>query len=281
LFTVFCSSIVINTGRRGRVAVHFAAARVRSALALVLGDPNHMWSGSEFKKVGAEDRAAALAAHRVLGEALGRLGPSEDAGRAERDFWIQFLKNSAALLEQSWRVNPEKLEKETLDWAINLRDRQMGENFAWLAKHAYPGRKIIVWAATSHIIRHRNLVPEASDPNVLMGDWIERSLGSETYILGFTAYQGWWGTVEMAVPTEVAPAEPDSLEGLMFSAGFESALLDFLGLGTDGAWLKGPLSSRPLSHNPMVTDWTRVMDGIVFLKETSPSVRAGFYRLKD
>ena len=72
-----------------------------------------MWSGSEFKKFGSKDRATALAAHQSLGEALGSLGISDEAGRAERDFWVQFLKSSAAFLEQSWRVDPEKLENET------------------------------------------------------------------------------------------------------------------------------------------------------------------------
>jgi erythromycin esterase len=258
-----------------------AVSRVKDTLALVLGDPNFMWSGSEFKKIGAKDRASALAAHRALGEALGSLGVSDDAGRAERDFWAQFMRSSAAFLEQSWRVEPEKLENETLNWAINLRDRQMGDNFAWLAKHAFPARKIIVWAATSHIIRHRNLVPDARDPNILMGDWIEKSTGPEVYILGFTAYQGWWGTVDMAAPTEVAPAAPNSLEELLFSAGFEYALVDFRDLGTDGAWLRGPLSSRPLSYKPMTTDWTRVMDGMVFIKEMFPSTRASLFRLKN
>jgi len=31
----------------------------------------------------------------------------------------------------------------------------------------------------------------------------------------------------------------------------------------------------------MVADWTRVMDGMFFIKEMFPSTRAGFYRLKD
>ena len=258
-----------------------AASRVKGALALVLGDPNYMWSGSEFKKIGSNDRAAALAAHQALGEALSALGVSDEARKGERDFWVQFLKSSAAFLEQSWRVDPEKMENKTLDWAINLRDRQMGENFVWLAKHAYPARKIIVWAATSHIIRHHHLVPDARNPNVLMGDWIDKSLGPEVYVLGFTAYQGWWGTVDMISPVEIVPAVPDSLEDLLCSAGFERAVVDFRNRTPDGAWLREPLSCRALGYKPATTDWTLIMDGLFFIREMVPSTRIGFFRLKD
>jgi erythromycin esterase len=250
-----------------------AASRVKDALALVLQDPNYIGKGSEFKKVKSEDQAAVLIAHHALGEALGSLPPSDGPGMIERGFWIQFLKSSAAFLEQSWHIDVESLENTVLDWAINLRDRQMADNLLWLAKRAYPTRKLIVWAATSHIIRYRNFDMNLNDPKNLMGDWIDKAMGSEVYTVGFTAYRGRWGTVEMSTSMEVAPAVPNSLEDLLFSAGFEYALLDFRNLAADGAWLREPLSVRPLGYKPMTTDWTRIMDGVFFIKEMFPSIR--------
>jgi erythromycin esterase len=248
-----------------------AASRVTDALALVLKDPGFIQDGSGFKRVKPEEQAAALNAHRALGEALGLLHPSDEPGLVERDFWIQFLKSSAAFLELSWRVHLESLDKTVLDWAFNLRDRQMGENFIWLAKRAYPMRKIIVWAATSHIIRHRNFFTSLNDPITSMGDWIDKTMGPEVYTLGFAAYKGRWGSVVMSEPTEVIPAAPNSLEDLFFSAGFEYAWVDFRNLAADGAWLREPLSCRPLGYKPMIADWTRIMDGIFFIKEMFPS----------
>jgi erythromycin esterase len=250
-----------------------AAFRVTNALALVLKDPSFIQNGSEFKNVKPEDQAAVLMANHALAEALGLLHPSDEPGMIERDYWIQFLKSSAAFLEQSWHINLASLEKTTLDWAINLRDRQMGDNFIWLAKRAYPTRKILVWAATSHIIRHPQFIMNRQGAMIPMGDWIHKAMGPEVYVLGFTAYQGRWGTVQTPETTEVVPAEPNSLEGLLFSAGFSYAWLDFRNLAADGAWLREPLSCRPLGHQPMKTDWTRIMDGLFFIKEMFPSTR--------
>ncbi|MDD8027714.1 MAG: erythromycin esterase family protein, partial [Acidobacteriota bacterium] len=241
-----------------------AAARVMNALELMLKDPSFIVNGSAFKNVKPEDQAAVLIAAHDLAEALGLLHPSDEAGLFERDFWIQFLKSGAEYLEQSWHINIASLEKTAMDWASSHRDRQMGENFLWLAKRAYPGRKIIVWAATSHIIRHRDFIMNAYDPMILLGDWIHRAMGPEVYALGFTAYQGRSGAVGIPGTTEWAPAAPNSLEDLLFSAGFDYAFLDFRNPAAGGAWLREPLYSRSFGAQPRLTDWTRIMDGMFF-----------------
>jgi hypothetical protein len=253
-----------------------ASSRVTGALALMLEDPGYIQDGSPFKNVRPEDQEAVLIAGRALGEALGLLHPSDEPGMIERDYWIQFLKSSAALLEMSWRIKVESLEKADLNWAMNLRDRQMGDNLIWLAKRAYPTRKVIVWAATSHIIRHHDLLGNPDGPFVSMGDRMDETMGPDVYALGFTAYKGRWGDVGMSESREVVPAAPNSLEDLLFSAGFEYAVVDFRNLAADGAWLRTPLSCRPLrahQYEPMIADWTRMMDGMFFIKEMFPSTR--------
>jgi erythromycin esterase len=250
-----------------------AASRVTNALALIVEDQNFIVNGSDFKNVPSEDQAAVLAAHGALGEALGSLRPSDGPATIERDFWIQFLKNSAAYLEQSWRVNLESLDRTFMDWAANLRDRQMGDNLVWLARRAFPARRIIVWAATSHVIRHRNFPAGLGDRMISMGDWADQAMGSEVYALGFAAHHGRWGTAAGSGLTEVVPAAPDSLEDLFFSAGFEYAWLDFRNPAAGGQWLREPLSCRPMGYKPMTADWPRIMDGIFFIKEMFPSDR--------
>ena len=44
---------------------------------------------------------------------------------------------------------------------MNIRDAQMADNLLWLARERYAGRKIIVWAATSHASRNRQSHPSA------------------------------------------------------------------------------------------------------------------------
>ena len=257
------------------------ASRVTDALALVLEDPNFMRNGSAFKKIRPADQAAILMAHQALGAALGSLRPSDEPGMLERDYWIQFLRSCAAFLEQSWLINLESRDNAVFERASNLRDRQMGDNFLWLAHRAHPTRKIIVWAATSHIIRHRNLLANLNDPMVSMGDWIDKAMGAEVYALGFTAYKGRWGDVGMAMSTAVVLPAPNSLEDLLFSAGFEYALVNFRNPAAGGAWLREPLSCGFLRLKPMITDWTRVVDGMFFIKEMFPCTRIEENFLKD
>ncbi len=259
-----------------------AASRVRAALSLVFKDPGFIAKGSEFQTTKPEDRAAALSAHQVLGEALAARPLSGEAMKLERDYWVQLLKSSASFLEMSWRVDPLALDPKIRDWAINLRDRQMADNLAWLARRAYPSRKIVVWSATGHIIRRRYSLSDAPEPIVPMGEWIDKVLGSEVYSIGFTAYEGWWGTVETPLPTELPPAERNSLEELLHAADFRYAFFD---LGNPappgGSWLKEPLVCRALRYVPARAEWSTLLDGILFLRATSPSVRSGPYQLRD
>lgn len=262
-------------------AAEDAASRVTDALALVIEDPSSIRNSSKFKKTKPEDQSAVLTAHHILGEALVLLHPSSGPGMIERDFWIQFMKSNAAFLEMSWSINPESLEKKEMGRAINLRDRQMADNLIWLAKRAYPTRKIIVWAATSHIVRHRNFYVNLNDPMISMGDWIDEAMGPEVYTLGFSAYEGRWGVVGTPTSADLAPAAPNSLEDLLSCAGFEYAVVDFRNLAADGVWLREPLSCRPLLFKPMIANWTRIMDGMFFIKEMVPSTRIEENFLKD
>jgi erythromycin esterase len=228
-----------------------------------------------FQAIDPEERSAILAAMAELGRALEQGVPGSPQDQAERDFWIQLLKSSATMMEFGWKVDLDAALHTRVDSGfvgiVNMRDRQMADNLMWLAKQAYPTRKIIVWAATSHLIRNRGSAVVEKDPMIPMGDWIDQSMGSEVYTLGFTAYTGRWGTLAMAQPTDLKAADENSLESLLFKAGFEFAWVDFRSLAADAYWLREPVSSRTIGYEPRTADWTRVMDGIFFIRDMFPS----------
>ena len=227
-----------------------------------------------FHEIMPENRGLVRTAVFKLGQALGQTPPLSGPEVAERAYWIQMLKSSAAIMELAWKLDIDSLGKKPVDTGIfNLRDRQMGENFIWLAKQAHPTRKIIVWAGTSHIIRNHGSVSNEPDPMISMGEWIDKTMGPEVYALGFTAYQGRWRTFGMSEPMDVKAAAENSLENLLYEADLKFAWLDFRNLAADGLWLREPLSSRPLGYNPKTADWTRIMDGMFFIRETFPSTR--------
>lgn len=164
----------------------------------------------------------------------------------------------------------------------NLRDEQMGRNLIWLARERYPGRKIIVWAATFHNARHlRRVDPGLGRPDlqehyktmVPMGEVVWRELGDRMYSLGFTSSTGEAGTF-FRPPQPLQKASPGSLEDLMERAGLENALMDFRNPPRGGRWLREPLISRPLGYTEMKADWGEVLDGMMYIREMIPSTRA-------
>jgi erythromycin esterase len=250
-----------------------AATGVIFALTLVVNDSNFMWNGSSFKNVPAASRPDILTGARALADALAALRTADEREKLQRDFWTQYLKSAAAFLEMSWRVDAQALEQKILDWALNLRDRQMGDNLIWLAQRAYPKRKIVVWSATSHIIRRRDVFIGRNDPVIPMGEWVDRAIGSEVYVLGFTAYQGRWGEAGASQTTDLPPADPKSLEGLLSFTGFPYAFLDFRNPAGGGEWLREPIVCRLLKNTPITADWPRIADGLFFIREMVPSAR--------
>ena len=67
--------------------------------------------------------------------------------RRTADFWKRVVAN----LETSEASQVDRGSRDPK--SLNRRDRAMGENLVWLAKERYAGKKIIVWAASAHLMR--------------------------------------------------------------------------------------------------------------------------------
>ena len=206
-----------------------------------------------------------------LTEVVGDSDPEETA------FWRQLVRSTNTEARSAWSIdwssyidNPDSL--------LNLRDRQMAENLIWLAQHRYPGRKIIVWAATFHNAKVLELVdvptmPGLYDGRVPMGQIVAEALGDEFYSIGFTASEGRVGVLFMDSWVLEPPAK-NSLEDLLSQTWFDRLFVDYRSLDDDGAWLSEPLESWPLGYLEMIADWTQVMDGLVYTRVMTPSTRA-------
>jgi erythromycin esterase len=198
-----------------------------------------------------------------------RAGLSRDR---EALFWLQIIESTESFARQEWTPGED---------AGKIRDEQMGRNLVWLASERYPGRKIIVWAATFHNARHvRRLDPGLSNPHLKrryatyspMGEVAHRTLGGQMYSLGFTAARG--KTSHRGQHQDLLRPTPGSLEDLMERAGMDNALVDFRNPSRGGKWLREPLISRPLGYAEMKGNWTEVLDGMMFLREMTPRTPA-------
>jgi erythromycin esterase len=191
-------------------------------------------------------------------------------------FWRQFLASLRAFAEQEWRTDYSDIKKfvENTPVAVyNMRDVQMGKNLLWLANERYPRERIIVWAASAHSSRAVATI-KTSDPKLArlftgwtpMGDVAWKTLGNQLYSIGFISQEGESGRFGVAKATAVPASSRDSLEDLFTRASFETAFVDFRHPPAGGRWLHTVLTARPLLWTEMQADWTRVFDGMVFIK---------------
>jgi erythromycin esterase len=214
-------------------------------------------------------------------EALQTTRPSEALASGELAFWRQFLESSLAMADAE---AANKAGIKTQGNHMMRRDEQMARNLVWLAHEAYPKRKIMVWAAAFHLMRNPDTLAIVTEPGKdaastkliptyprdkirTMGNEAWKDIGKETYSIFFTAAEGEFQALTMAKPERLKPLIPDSLEDLLVKAGIENGFLDLRQRNKDGAWLEERIIARMMGDMDYAADWTKVCDGIFFLKK--------------
>lgn len=269
----------------GSLARDSAAAHVlafaRSIGSPVAGDPEWPAAAATLTELAvtqhyafkppAADQARLL---RLLG-ALRTDAAARAAGDREALFWTQALASMESYARMMWAAPPGEFRGEDGD----VRDARMAANLLWLANVYYPGRKIIVWAHSSHISREAAHLrtatgrqPFATGQTVAMGAEVHRAIGAEMYSIAFTAATGSFGFRNSA-PVPIPAIAPGSLEDLFVNAEFENAFLDLRRRPAGGDWLTDVYSS-PLGYQALHGDWTAVFDGMVFTRQMTPNTAA-------
>jgi erythromycin esterase len=222
-------------------------------------------------KPAAVDQARLI---RIL-TALRADAAARGAGDREALFWTQALASIQSYLRMMSEVQPGLVRPED----NNPRDAQMAANLVWLANTYYRDRKIIVWAASSHIARAVADLratggerPYATGWTVRMGAEAHRVLGADMYSIGFTAATGTRGRPGFA-PVPLRPMLPESIEAYFAGTSFDNAFVDFRKRPAGGEWLTD-VYSRPFGYTDLRGDWTAVFDGMVFTRVMTPSTSA-------
>jgi erythromycin esterase len=235
------------------------------------------WRGTAVPTASEQD--AYLHTLQELESAIAMLPPGAEKWR--RGFWVQKLRSLRTSSREMWLLSQLKGRAPEGNAAAD-RDRQGAENMLWLATERYPGRKIVVWAATSHLFRNKGLDPSqcvtpedvVSCNYVPMGQYVWERLGRDAYVIGFTAYGGNKGFVVGGKPAVswAGPLEQDQhpsieMEELLNAAGFDYAFLDLHTSRKGGGWLKTPIRSRPLGNHAGLRNWTEALDAMFFIRE--------------
>jgi erythromycin esterase len=217
----------------------------------------------ESARMAMRATVARLGARRLTDVAtLGALG--------EAAFWRQALDGALAFAEFFWAVDMTKPDPAVL----NRRDSVMAANLAWLARRD-PTRRIVVWGASSHLIRSRAILQGDPAPNMVpAGQILARDFGDDVYSIGFLAAEGAFGMARPGTAVSrqaIAPADSGSLDALWRDSGQAFAFLDLRALPRGGEWLRLPVVARPLGYAPMRAIWPNLFDGFVFIRTMTPS----------
>ncbi|MGD8454013.1 MAG: erythromycin esterase family protein [Phycisphaerae bacterium] len=226
--------------------------------------------------VPAEDGEYPADEFAALLDALDALCEKDELRRVHGAREIAFARQTIGNLRAFEQM---RLDKDKDKYAAsNDRDARMGENVLWLANEYYRGHKLIVWAASFHVMHNPAAVKTLRDDLTYeslttMGSGVCAELGRDVYTVAFTAYAGKAGNPFHGV-RDIAEAVAGSFEALLHEAGRPYVFIDFRGLPADH-WLRGPLSARPLGYAAMEADWTNVFDAMIFTDQMFPSTRDG------
>jgi len=176
-------------------------------------------------------------------------------------FWQQFCRNSLAEVARKF---PKKSAQDGQNVNEQLRDRQMANNLFYLQQELYPGKKVVVWAAGSHLTYHGADIDKAFyHQHLRLGDYIKQRYSDRYYNLGFTGYRGEFGKLWFFHVLNVKKHKPNSIEYVLGQTKQPFLLLDFRRPNLP-QWLQDPLIARPFGYKETRMRLPRVLDGLFY-----------------
>jgi erythromycin esterase len=173
------------------------------------------------------------------------------ARQATDGFWARIVAGLENQGQRYWDNRPD-----------HTRSALMGENVLWLAESRFPGKKMVVWAATPHLNR--------APPGASAGAVVTSRFGRDAYVVQFAGYQGAFVSfIDLSTQTIPKPAE-NAVESHWHRAGVTLGFVD---------WRKRPplasssaMTQHVWGYNTPVpaAQWTALWDGTFFLDTITP-----------
>ena len=127
---------------------------------------------------------------------------------------------------------------------------------------------------------HPNLILDSkgaqADPGITtMGNEVWPAFGTQEYVLSVMSSEGEsaWANGGYAIGTIPAPPA-DSFAAILADAGKPLAVLDLRSADATGAWLRDARLSTMLNYQNLTADWTKTVDGILFIKAMTKATKA-------
>jgi erythromycin esterase len=226
-------------------------------------------------------------AWRIINELKDDAGAfASTTGSRDRALLARALTNYAGTVEMVYwgsKSRSDDAEEGDMQTMANVREPLMAETMVWLARERYPDRKLIVWAASSHLAWGAGEVEWGDGEggwqpeNVgwhSMGNHVREELGEDFYVINPIAYEGEIGSVAgWSRPLEAAPE--GSIDALCHETGLPYLFVDMRSLPSTegGAWLQERLVARPRGYGAMRAKWGDICDAFLFTNRMYPSTR--------
>jgi erythromycin esterase-like protein len=182
-----------------------------------------------------------------------------------KDYVYQVLKSLKAFNLQSKYAYAKSYEM------INVRDAQMASNLNWLVNEKYKGEKIIVWAASFHILNNSwDAMGKNAGKHYSMGNEFLKDSGNlrQTYVLGFDSKQGRAGRVNINKKYKVQKPKKQSFENWF---GYnEYAFIDFAFYNQQHTMPEFFFMKGKANQQNANAQWTRCFDGIFYIRDMYP-----------
>jgi len=101
---------------------------------------------------------------------------------------LPILYQSLKTFEDYWNFSFEEISHFKNS---TIRDELMAQNLIWLAEHAYPDKKLILWAHNAHVQKGEAgwTNPDGVRPK-LQGELLDKYFGEENYVIGLFSIRG-------------------------------------------------------------------------------------------
>ena len=175
---------------------------------------------------------------------------------------------------------PQKPSPEFADFRFRetqtMREVAMSDNLRWVLERAGPRGRVIFFAHNNHVKTHELRVrPGEPDAKVWdglqqAGVFLRSTLGEDYVAIGM-----YYGTAKgFPASTEVLPPNPQGVEGLLASLGFEAYLIDLRELPKAGPlaeWFGQVHEVRDSLDGISLVRSLKAYDAILYLEQLTPS----------
>ena len=224
-------------------------------------------SGSALPSLG--EQAQTVEALQATALEIERAVPDRDGAR-----WAQVLRSTAVQIGLALNNARGATASEYMSGFV----RQMADNLKWLVNQAYRDRKVIVWTHTLHAMRNPEATGRGRIVGYTVGQGLWEALGSESFAIGLTSYNGrshWVTGADDYYQDLISGQHPSvDFETLMNAAGHEIGFVNLRTARSRGDWLGGRFVASALYLVPEEAEWSSALDALLFIRTQEPRTRA-------